>query len=614
MSHDILLNFGVATFSVSAAIILVLLVRKTIAKFFGPHFAYAFWLVVPVATIASIIPAEQVFHELPVIAQEVAPVVNVPKSVELMPASEVAPLGKVNPVQSPSFEVAQLLLALWAVGALFAAGTLVYRQRKFLSDSALKRLGSRFYKASKNAVGPAAIGFMKTRIVVPSDFSERYNPMERKLIIDHEREHIRVGDVRINGLVAVLQCLNWFNPLVYMAQRRLREDQELACDARVMRKHAGAKRTYAEALLKAQFAGQPIPVGCAWPAGGGHALKHRIVNLGQRPSSNLRKMLGALVCVFAAGATGHAVRAMIPAEAVYVQKGLDASVTTKVKPLATVNSMIPAEAVSVQKGVDASVTTKVNRLATVKGEDSEDVAEALGAALVDALAEGRRGHARSLIKAGADINFFKRGDGTPLIIAADRGDRKTARMLLDAGADVNKQAAGDGSPLIAAADRGDEDMVKLLVDAGADVNGYVPGDGTPLIAAIEDGDTQTVRLLLDAGADADQSAPGDGSPLIAASAQGELALAQLLVERGANVNGYVPGDETPLINAAAENEIDVARFLIERGADVNLAVEANDRRGRPITRSPLGQAERFGNTQMARLLRDSGAEDVPEEN
>ena len=589
MSHDILLHLGAATLAVSVAIVLVLAVRKSIARLFGPHVAYAFWLVVPVAAMASFLPAEQVFQMVPSVVQD-----SGPGAVDFSPTAAVPvvesgaePAATRAETQSPLETLAQAtigLLVLWLLGALYSAGRLMYRQRKFLGGSGLTRIGTRLYRANEDTVGPAAVGILRTRVVVPGNFAVRYSALERMLIVDHEREHIRFGDVRINAFAATLQCLNWFNPLVYLAQKSLREDQELACDARVMKKYTAHRRTYAEALLKAQFAGQPIPVGCAWPTVGGRTLKHRIANLAPHNFSTMRKIVGALACTLAVALTGQAVRAMIPAETVYVQ---DASGRT-----------------------DVSQLVKPFRKVTT---DSDDRSEALGVALVEALAQGRRGHARELIKAGADANFYLPGDGTPLIIAADDGDRRTVRMLLEAGADASKPAPGDGSPLIAASDRGDADMVKLLIDSGADVNGYVPGDGTPLIAAIEGGDTQSVRVLLDAGADANKGAPGDGSPLIVASARGELKLATLMVEKGADVNGYVSGDETPLINAAAENQIDVARFLIAKGADVNLAVNARDRRGRAITRSPLGQAERFGNDRMAKLLRENGAKLVPAE-
>lgn len=629
MSHDILFQLGAVTLAVSAAIVLVLLIRKRVGKVFGPHIAYAFWLIVPAVAIAGLLPADQVFQAVPALTQivspEAMPLAATPVLDELVSAvgSGVAAGGNLPSIVN--VQIGSVLFTVWIVGALMAVGLLVYRQRKFLNNSALTRVGARLYRAGKNTVGPAAVGILKARIVVPSDFCERYSGLERKLIVDHEREHIRYGDVRTNAFAAVFQCLNWFNPLVYAAQKALREDQELACDARVMQKYIGQKgykKAYAEALLKAQFVGQPIPVGCAWPNNGGKTLKHRIANLGQPRSSTLRNVGGVLACALAVAVTGQAVRAMMPAETIYITNDSDQTdITRQVKPFkeVTSDSGIPSLIVGSTQRIALKGATGATSLEQIVKPmekvvtDLEDLPDALGAALVEALSDGRSNHARALIKAGADTDFYKRGDGTPLTMAVNRGDERAVRMLLKAGADANRLAPGDGSPLIVAVSRGGADILNLLLENGADANGYVPGDGTPLIVAIKEGDVRSIDVLLDAGADANRAAPGDGSPLIVASARGRLKFVTLLVNKGADVNGYIPGDETPLIAAAAENEIDVARFLIEQGADVNLAVQANDRRGRSITRSPLGQAERFGNDRMVKLLKDNGAKPVPKE-
>ena len=56
----------------------------------------------------------------------------------------------------------------------------------------------------------------------------------------------------MNAVVALIQCLCWFNPLVHLAARWIRFDQELACDAAVIAERPGLRRPYAEALLKTQ--------------------------------------------------------------------------------------------------------------------------------------------------------------------------------------------------------------------------------------------------------------------------------------------------------------------------------------------------------------------------
>jgi ankyrin repeat protein len=130
-----------------------------------------------------------------------------------------------------------------------------------------------------------------------------------------------------------------------------------------------------------------------------------------------------------------------------------------------------------------------------------DEAARLGLHLVLALQNNDIEPARRLIEAGADVDFFLPGDGTPLVIAAQKRDYAIARELLDAGADVNRAAPGDGAPLIAAAARGDYAMTELLVAHGADVDGYVEGDETPLINAARNNHTTVARYLIEQGAD-----------------------------------------------------------------------------------------------------------------
>ena len=78
--------------------------------------------------------------------------------------------------------------------------------------------------------------------------------------------------------MAAFQCLAWFNPQVHLAVHVARLDQELACDAAVMRRRPRERVLYAKTLLKTQLAGAPLPLGCYWPARGRHPLEVRVQN------------------------------------------------------------------------------------------------------------------------------------------------------------------------------------------------------------------------------------------------------------------------------------------------------------------------------------------------
>ncbi|MDB6162723.1 MAG: TonB family protein, partial [Xanthomonadaceae bacterium] len=116
----------------------------------------------------------------------------------------------------------------------------------------------------------------------------------------HERLHILHGDLHANALVAALRCVFWFNPLMHVAARHFRHDQELACDLRVLVRHPRSRRAYGEAMFKAQLTPFRLPLGCHW---GGHPLKERITMLAKPVPTRFCRLAGtALVIALTLGA------------------------------------------------------------------------------------------------------------------------------------------------------------------------------------------------------------------------------------------------------------------------------------------------------------------------
>ena len=150
--------------------------------------------------------------------------------------------------------------------------------------------------------------------MLPADFDARYSSEQRALMVAHERMHIVRGDLHANALTAAMRCVFWFNPLLHLAARHFRHDQELACDLRVIARHPHARRAYGEAMFKTQLALHPLPLGCHW--GYSHPLKERIAMLKQ-PVPSLSRWIGGavLVGVLALG-VGFAAWSAQPARAV----------------------------------------------------------------------------------------------------------------------------------------------------------------------------------------------------------------------------------------------------------------------------------------------------------
>lgn len=227
-----------ANLAAAAAILFVTAVRLPVRRLYGAEAAYHLWVIPPAA---GLIGAVLFF-------------------VNLTAGSAQAPFAPPATVK--------LALAVWMAGVVAMAAVFALAQRRFHAELRAGR------------AGPAVVGFISPRIVMPAD-DAGYSPEELELIRAHERTHVARKDPRAVAYMAAAQCLCWFNPLVHVAARLLRLDQELACDAAVMLSRPKARGLYAGTLLKTQLAATPLPLGCYWPARGRHPLEVRVALLAQ---------------------------------------------------------------------------------------------------------------------------------------------------------------------------------------------------------------------------------------------------------------------------------------------------------------------------------------------
>jgi beta-lactamase regulating signal transducer with metallopeptidase domain/thiol-disulfide isomerase/thioredoxin len=98
---------------------------------------------------------------------------------------------------------------------------------------------------------PAVCGLWKKRLLAPDGVFERFSPEELRHIFLHELAHIKRRDIEVNWLVALLQILHWFNPVLWLAFARMRADREVATDALALA-HVGRTENvrYGETILK----------------------------------------------------------------------------------------------------------------------------------------------------------------------------------------------------------------------------------------------------------------------------------------------------------------------------------------------------------------------------
>lgn len=84
-----------------------------------------------------------------------------------------------------------------------------------------------------DVASPALVGVMRPAILIPAKRSTDWREDMRYVLL-HELTHLKRSDIVLGYVVALLQAIHWFNPLLWYAFHRMRSDRELACDAEVL--------------------------------------------------------------------------------------------------------------------------------------------------------------------------------------------------------------------------------------------------------------------------------------------------------------------------------------------------------------------------------------------
>lgn len=250
-----MIGWALETFvATTLLMLLVLAVRGPVRKAFGPHMAYALWLL-PVARLL-LPPLPEGWRE-----QAAAPVAA---ASDIVAVYIVEPLGAAPAAGAEgSFGLWMVLLLLWAAGAVaFLVWHLISHTRYTAALLRRARVDRTIAQGKVRVIetdaahGPLAFGVFRKYVAFPRDFSERYDEQERDLALAHELGHHVRGDLIANWVALIVLALHWFNPIAWRAFRAFRADQEMACDALVLAGRAQALRhAYGRAIVKSAHGG-----------------------------------------------------------------------------------------------------------------------------------------------------------------------------------------------------------------------------------------------------------------------------------------------------------------------------------------------------------------------
>ncbi|SFL00644.1 bla regulator protein blaR1 [Paenibacillus sp. 1_12] len=278
-----------ASLASTVILLLVLLIRKLFNKHLSPRVVHILWFLVLIKLLVPIAPqsAISLFNLLPQAMQvewnsnqknmspnyssdsdssTIRPLKNneenillsesIPNRTEQTASAIVSPSPQNQGYEKNQHGLTWLTIALliWFGGVLFLGGyylfsALIFRTRVGESrkldnqeiltvlEACKKKLNIRrqIHTYETNHLrSPCLYGLWKPRIYLPEDIVTIADSSQLTHILMHELTHFKRKDLWCNFLWMLSVAMHWYNPLVWLAARKMKADQEVACDASVL--------------------------------------------------------------------------------------------------------------------------------------------------------------------------------------------------------------------------------------------------------------------------------------------------------------------------------------------------------------------------------------------
>ena len=127
-------------------------------------------------------------------------------------------------------------------------------------------------RSSPAVCSPVTIG---SGVVLPADYAE-WDAEKLRIVLAHERAHVRQGDFYLQLLASLYAAVFWFSPLGWWLKRKLSDLGEAISD-RAGLEEAASRTAYAQVLL--EFAALPRPTAIGVAMARRSNLSHRIERL-----------------------------------------------------------------------------------------------------------------------------------------------------------------------------------------------------------------------------------------------------------------------------------------------------------------------------------------------
>lgn len=267
---------------------IILLLRRPVARAFGPGVAYALWALPLIRLILPplILPAS--FAPKAGLLENIHPVL-----------ASAAPAVAENTTRTAGWGLADWSVAIWLCGAvallIWRAWSYAAMRRQLLEGARPMGEADGIRIVETPAVSaPVAFGVFDKVVALPWGFMASPDRRSRNFALEHEFQHHTARDLAANFAFQPLLALHWFNPIGWLAWRAMRRDQEAACDARVLAGRGSAARQAYGRLIAGYAAGPRLalvtPMAC--PVLGEKSIVERLKCLTRPEVSGRRRAAG----------------------------------------------------------------------------------------------------------------------------------------------------------------------------------------------------------------------------------------------------------------------------------------------------------------------------------
>ncbi len=241
----------IITSCIGGALSLILLMMKPLTeRFLGAKWQFYVWITAFIVLVCPLKLENSV--QLPRAVRNGLGQISVSKTEMLSVFEDHSGVYMTVPTDK-SLDVMAIIACVWLVVAVLLfvkrlAENIRLKKRLIDNSNCCRTFGKVQIRETNLTGAPILLGLIKPVLYVPYGLAES---CKMEYVMAHECVHIRRGDIAVKWFAAVVKCIHWFNPLVYIALKQLNQACEISCDAEASKPmNPDQKNRYMQIILE----------------------------------------------------------------------------------------------------------------------------------------------------------------------------------------------------------------------------------------------------------------------------------------------------------------------------------------------------------------------------